>query len=187
MRFLKIEKLLLLEIIVSTVGLSQSIDSIKDISNSHYAQINSNSNLLLDTRPQDAYVFYHDSLIGNTPIFINSKFDELLLRKKSFYNLTVSLNEIKSGIPFQLVPKNVVEEESFFEKDLFKFLTAGIVVFGGVTAYFKLKADDKFESYELTGNSKMLDETRKYDLISGISFAVLQINFGLLLYYFLIE
>ena len=78
-------------------------------------------------------------------------------------------------------------EESFFEKDIFKVLTAGIVVLGGATAYFKIKADNKFEEFEFSGNGKLLDETRKYDLISGITFTALQINFGLLLYYFLIE
>ena len=77
--------------------------------------------------------------------------------------------------------------KSFYEKGLFKYLIGGLVVLGGTTAYFKLEADKKFEEYQLTGSNNLLDETRRYDLISGITFGALQINFGILLYYFLSE
>ena len=101
--------------------------------------------------------------------------------------MNILFDEIKPG---QIFPLNFVgfeKEKSFYEKDIFKILTAGIVVLGATTAYFKLEADNKFKEYENSGNNNLLDETRKYDLISGITFAALQINFGLLLYYFLIE
>jgi hypothetical protein len=80
-----------------------------------------------------------------------------------------------------------VEKVSFYERSLFKYLLAGIVVLGGTTAYFKLKADEKFDAYEITGDQELLDETERYDLISGITFTALQINFGVLIYFFLNE
>ena len=79
------------------------------------------------------------------------------------------------------------EEKNFFETDIFKILTAGIIVLGATTAYFKLEADAKYEEYQYSGNSELLDDIRKYDLISAITFTALQINFGLLLYFFLSE
>lgn len=142
---------------------------------------------LLNSYPQDAYVFFNDSLIGNTPIFVTKYFDKLLLKKDSYEDLQISFDEISNNKIFSLNFIGKQQETSFFEKDLFKVLTAGIVLLGGTTAYFKIKADNKFEQYQDTGENWYLQETRKFDLISGITFTALQINFGLLIYYFLIE
>jgi len=165
----------------STLILSGNLDSLKSDTQVPIKEV------LLNSSPQDAYVFYNDSLIGNTPLFVQSSFTKLTLRKSGYDNTHILFDDI---IPGKMVPMNYSgqeKEKSFFEKDIFKILTAGIVVLGGATAYFKIKADNKFEEYEFSGNSKLLDETRKYDLISGITFGALQINFGLLLYYFLSE
>jgi len=142
---------------------------------------------LLNSSPQDAYVFYKDSLIGNTPLFIQTGFRNLTLRKHGYDDISILSDNLTPGKIIMMNYNGQEKEKTFFQKDIFKILTAGIIVLGGTTAYFKLKADNKFEEYEFTGNSKLLDDTRKYDLISGISMAALQINFGLLLYYFLIE
>jgi hypothetical protein len=143
--------------------------------------------VLLNSSPQDAYVFYKDSLIGNTPLFVQSIFKNVTLRKNGYDDINILFSDITPGKIFSMNYNGQEKEKSFFEKDIFKILTAGIVVLGATTAYFKLKADNKFEEYEFSGNSRLLDETRKYDLISGITFTALQINFGFLLYYFLIE
>jgi hypothetical protein len=165
----------------STLLISNNLDSLKS------DLIIPEKEVLLNSSPQDAYVFYKDSLIGNTPLFVQKSFSKLTLRKSGYDDTTILFDNI---IPGKTVPMNFngqEKEKSFFEKDIFKILTAGIVVLGGTTAYFKLKADNKFEEYEFSGNGELLDDTRKYDLISGITFTALQINFGLLLYYFLIE
>ena len=143
--------------------------------------------VLLNSSPQDAYVFYNDSLIGNTPLFVQNSFRNLTLRKSGYDDINILFDDITPSKIFPMIYNGQEKEKSFFEKDIFKILTAGIIVLGGTTAYFKLKADNKFEEYEFSGNSNLLDDTRKYDLISGITFTALQINFGLLLYYFLTE
>ncbi|NWF90970.1 MAG: hypothetical protein HXY50_16105 [Ignavibacteriaceae bacterium] len=143
--------------------------------------------VLVNSVPQDAYVFLKDSLIGNTPLFVEPKIGMLTLKKNGYNDLAVLADEIRANELLKMNFIGLESEMSFFEKDIFKILTASIIVLGGTTAYFKLKADDKFEEYEFSGNGKLLDETRKYDLISGLTFTALQINFGLLLYYFLIE
>lgn len=146
-----------------------------------------NCESLLNTNPQDVYVFHNDSLIGNTPLFAEKKLKYLTLKKDGYEEKNITLDELSSGKIISLNFIGANKEKSFFDRDIFKILTAGIVVLGGATAYFKLKADNKFDEYQYTGQNKYLDETRKYDLISGVTFTALQINFGLLLYYFLIE
>ncbi len=139
----------------------------------------------LQTNPQDAYVYSNDSLIGHTPTFISANVNKVILKKPGYSDTEVGINH---GVKNQWVNLNFTgkpEQEIFVKKPLFKFLLAGIVTFGGITAYFKIKADNRFNNYQLTGNNKYLDETHKFDLISGISFGALQINFGLLLYYLL--
>jgi hypothetical protein len=145
------------------------------------------SNILLNSNPQDVYVFYQDSLIGNTPLFLPKTFSELTLKKNGFDSIVVFGNQLIPGKIFSLKSSNKPEELRFYERDIFKILTAGIVLLGGTTAYFKLKADNKFDEYQFSGDEELLSETRRYDLISGITFTALQLNFGLLLYYFLIE
>lgn len=164
-----------------TLLISNNIDTLKSDSQEMLKEV------LLNSSPQDAYVFYNDSLIGNTPLFVQSCFRNLVLRKSGHDDINILFDDITPGKIFPMNYNGQEKEKSFFEKDIFKMLTAGIVALGGTTAYFKLKADNKFEEYEFSGNSKLLDDTRKYDLISGITFTALQINFGLLLYYFLIE
>lgn len=143
--------------------------------------------IYLRTNPQDAAVLSNDSLIGYTPLHLTNNFSSLQLTKPGYESKFISLTDYDEDKPFTLDFIGKIKETSFYEQDLFKYLLAGIVVLGGTTAYFKLKADEKFEEYEITGDQKLLDQTENYDLISGITFTALQINFGVLIYFFLNE
>ena len=99
----------------------------------------------------------------------------------------MDLNEKLNNIKIDLKYTGENNGKKFYEKDIFKVLIAGIVVLGGSTAYFKLKADNRYETYQATGEQSYLDQTNKFDLISGISMGALQINFGILIYYFLTD
>lgn len=139
----------------------------------------------LQTNPQDVAVYNNDSLIGYTPLYLSFSNNNLQLRKSGYANKTISFVSFNSGKPISLNFIGETKEKSFYEKDMFKFLVAGIVVLGGTTAYFKLRADKRFDEYKITGEQELLDQTHKYDLISGITFTALQINFGALIYFFL--
>ena len=76
---------------------------------------------------------------------------------------------------------------SFFEGTLFKILVGSAVLLGASTAYIKLEADKKFDEYLITGDQKLLDQTNRLDVISGITFVATQINFGFILYLFLTD
>lgn len=144
------------------------------------------SDVLINSVPQDAYVFYQDSLLGFTPLKLNRNLNSIMLSKPGYYPRQVSLSEVGSS-PVKLDFAGFEKPEPFVSTSLFKFLTGSAVLLGAATAYFKLKADDKFDEYRFSGNKKYLDETNRFDTISGISLALFQINFGYIIYRFLAE
>lgn len=150
-----------------------------------YRRYQLNNHILLDTHPQNVYVFESDSLIGFTPLLIRNDFENLLLQKPNFTEREISISEVSAGYKPEL--KFVGEEKSlnFYESFLFKALVGTAIALGATTAYYKLEADKKFDEYKKTGDPTALDQTDKYDLISGITFVALQIDFGMILYFFL--
>lgn len=145
------------------------------------------SEILLDTDPQDVYVFENDSLIGFTPLYLSDDFGDLHLQKPGYLSRNINRDDLLHSSKLNLEFIGEEKGTSFFEKPLFKILVGTALALGATTAYFKLEADNKFEEYELTGNPDLLDKTDTYDIISGITFVGLQINFGLIIYLFLTD
>lgn len=146
---------------------------------------NFKAEVYLDTEPQDAYVYQDTALIGHTPLFIPLNTGSIILKKPGFEEKTVRVNELSRNEKVKLNFTGAKRGENFFEKNIFKILIGGIVAFGGVSAYYKLKADDNFDQYQFTGDQYYLNQTHKYDLISGITFGAVQVGFAFLIYYFL--
>ncbi len=125
--------------------------------------------------------------MARTPNFVNvNEFQTVSLRKnglsKSIHSKELSAyNTIPLDIPVK--EKN----EIFSESDWFKVLVGSASVFGAVSAYFKIKADNRYDDYLKSKDPKKLNEVNRFDLYSGIAFGLLQINFGYLIYKFLIE
>lgn len=145
------------------------------------------SEVYLNTEPQDVYVYQDSELIGHTPLFLPVNSQKVVLKKPGFEDRSLPPDELASGTKIILKFNGEPVNKSFFERNIFKILVGGIVALGGVTAYFKLKADNNFDKYLSSGDKYFLDQTNKYDLISGISFGALQISFGFLIYHFLSE
>jgi hypothetical protein len=141
----------------------------------------------LDSSPQDAYVFSGDTLLGNTPLFVSKSIYELKLSKPQFEDKVLTNKYLLSNITVDLKFIGNHKEESFFYSTTFHVLAGTALVLGAASAYYKLKADNAFDDYQFTGNKEKLDETEKYDIVSGITFTALQINFGYILYRFLTE
>lgn len=148
---------------------------------------NFRSKVLLDTDPQNVYVFENDSLIGFTPLLIPTNLEKLNLQKPNYLEKEIFHDEIYSlqKIKLDFIGKN--NEESFFEGTLFKVLVGSAVLLGASTAYIKLEADKKFDEYLITGDQALLDKTNQFDVISGVTFVAMQINFGLIIYLFLTD
>ncbi|MCL6495546.1 MAG: hypothetical protein K6T54_12305 [Ignavibacterium sp.] len=147
---------------------------------------NFTSGILLETIPSDVYVYSDETLIGFTPLKVPKNIQELKLSKPGYIEKKILLEDNSIQI-VKLDFNGKIKSEPFVNTTLFKVLTGSAIALGAVTAYFKLKADDKFDEYRFSGNKKFLDETNKYDTISGISLALFQINFGYIIYRFLAE
>ncbi len=143
------------------------------------------SEVYLDTEPQDVYVYEDSTLVGHTPMFLPVNDENLILKKEGYEQRIINLENLNTNEKIKLNFIGSLKDGNFFEKNAFKMLVAGIVALGGVSAYFKIKADKNFDNYESTGTKYYLDQTHKFDLISGISFGALQVGFGFLIYYFL--
>ncbi|MBK7229406.1 MAG: hypothetical protein IPH97_11215 [Ignavibacteriales bacterium] len=143
--------------------------------------------IYLDSSPQDAYVFENDSLLGNTPLFIGNFSNELKLTKPGYEDKIISNNQFIENNLVSLKFIGDKKEESFFYSTEFQILAGSALVLGGLSAYYKLKADDAFDDYQFTGDKAMLDKTNDFDVVSGVTFTALQINFGYILYRFLTE
>lgn len=143
--------------------------------------------ILLDSNPQNVYVKESDSLIGFTPLLLEANFQSLLLQKPDYEDQIITQQEIASGVKPELEFIGQLKGESFYESTLFKVLVGTAIALGATTAYYKLEADKSFDEYQITGNPASLDQTDKYDLISGITFVALQIDFGFILYLFLTD
>jgi hypothetical protein len=140
---------------------------------------------MLDSSPQDAYVYSNDTLIGHTPLLLSPEINSVTLKKDGYKEISHRLSGADHYEKVELIYTGREKKESFFESSAFKYLTGTLLVFGGITAYYKIQADKKFTDYQFTGSEELLKETRRFDTISGISFAAVQINFGLLLYFLL--
>jgi len=159
---------------------------IKDCSDLSFS-FNLNNKLLIDSSPQNVYVRESDSVIGYTPMLIDHDFQTLKLQKPGYEEKLVSQEQIAAGIKPDLQFIGQMKGESFYESTLFKLLIGTAIALGATTAYYKLEADKIFDEYQITGDPALLDQTDKYDLISGITFVALQIDFGLILYLFLTD
>lgn len=84
-------------------------------------------------------------------------------------------------------PRDREKNGSFFNSTTFKILIGTAALLGGLSAYFKIQADKKYDDYLSSRTQSILDEVHRLDTTSGISFGLLQINFGYLLYKFLTD
>lgn len=141
----------------------------------------------LRTEPSDVKVYRDSNYLGSTPLVINLNHERLLLKKTGYKGLILD-DSLKSRMSLiNLIPENLYKDRtSFLETTLPHILTGSLIVLGGISAYTKLKADRYYEQYSAFGYDNDLKNMRKYDLLSGISFGLLQINLAYLVYNFLI-
>jgi len=142
-------------------------------------------NIFFETEPADVIVISNNDTLGYTPMFINEKRNDFILQKENYYKKELPLIDKYSKIVLE--PISNTTTSSFFRSNKFKLLLGSLVTFGAAAAYYKSKADNSFSLYQDTGEAKYLKETEKLDLMSGISFGLLQINFGYLIYSILME
>lgn len=137
----------------------------------------------IDSNPSNAKVILNDSVIGYTPLSLSLNSQNIIIEKDNFKS--VFINPVKEINTVELEKFQLENNNSFLETYLFETLIGTAVALGATAAYYKIEADKKYDDYLKTRDKSLIDKTEKLDLISGISFSLLQINFGALIYLFL--
>jgi hypothetical protein len=143
--------------------------------------------ILVTSSPDDAIVYSDDAVIGYTPLSLLPDAYNLSLKKKYFKHFILKLDETKFNTNVELEFIGEIENEKFINTNWFKVLMGSAVALGATAAYFKLKADKNYDKYQETKDKMYLDKTNRQDIYSGIALGLLQINFGVLVYYFVFD
>lgn len=168
---------------------SEIIDTIKieGCNKKYFVNYNLHEKKFIDSSPQDAMVSLLGKVIGYTPTYVDlENYDSLEVIKEN-NKLVIHKNDLSKLSLIKLDYKPNVNNRSFSDSEWFKILIGSAAIFGTTAAYFKIKADKKYDEYLLTKDKNTLTEVNRLDLYSGIAFGLLQINFGYLIYKFLIE
>lgn len=149
------------------------------------------ANYHIISEPFGAEVVIDDSVVGITPCFISllNPPRAVLLRKPGFSSEEVLFTENTRRMYVVLSPQSGESETISYlvrestDADVPMYLTATATIISGVSAvYFKVKADNVYAEYRLTGNEALVRQVKHYDTISGISLAVSEISLGFLTY-----
>lgn len=162
---------------------------------------------VINSIPQNAAVYFNGSYTGNTPYrFLPQAIDSginVSVKMNNFVDYTFNIS--KSDLPFNktisLIPKNnkagvkdklVIENKNNFfntpRKPIPIFVSA-LVTAGGaaLSIVYKTLANKRYDEYLISGDRSKLDQTKKYDLISGVGLAAFQVGFTSLIYFLLIK
>ena len=180
LRIIEDEKIWGAREIIDSVYLSTS-DSV--ISRSYFFK----DRIVVTSSPNDAVVYNDDEIIGYTPLSLLPDAYNLSLNKKYFKPYNLDLDDTKSKTNIELEFIGEMENEKFINTNWFKILMGSAVALGATAAYFKLKADKNYDKYQETKDTIYLDKTNRQDIYSGIALGLLQINFGVLVYYFVFD
>lgn len=155
---------------------------------------NLRSQYFITSSPFGAEVVLGDSLIGTTPLVTSLRLDQqsIVVRKTGYEPSTfqISGGNIIS-IPLKRLWTNEDGGETYFrdlngnsEKPLGLYIAGAATVVSGVAAaYFKVKADGRYQQYLTTGDRTLLSRTNDLDTAAGIAIAATQVGLGLFTYF----
>jgi hypothetical protein len=162
---------------------------------------------VINSIPQNAAVYFNGSYTGNTPYrFLPQAVDsgiDVTVKMNNFvdYSFHVNKSELPYNKTISLIPKNknaglkeklVMENKNNFfntpRKPIPIFISA-LVSTGGaaLSIVYKTLANKRYDEYLFSGDRSKLDQTKKYDLISGVGLAAFQVGFTSLIYFLLIK
>jgi hypothetical protein len=156
---------------------------------------------IITSSPFDAEVVIGDSVIGKTPLAVNSEFlsyqsKSPSIRKLGYEPATLDLSSSRRGIlsvSLKQIWQNDNDHEGIFRPNngasshtlRLTLSAASTVLSGAAAAYFKIKADDRYQSYRDTGDPALLSQTHRLDTGAGIALLAAQISLGLFTYFVL--
>ena len=156
---------------------------------------------IINSTPQNADVYVNDELKGETPLrFIlkDSSEARVVIKLKGYLDYSFSLtgsNSLqrkditlisKSGTVKNFPVANENGIRYFNKPRKWGFIALGgvITAVSGIAAYYyNTLAIERNDDYYLTGNPDDLTQKSKYNLIGGVSVAVLQLGLATMLYF----
>lgn len=146
------------------------------------------------SEPYGALAAYRDSVIGTTPCVFTTRAPKgsVTLSKAGFDDL-VLMFDTSTVLLFGKFDGR--REDGYGRTSLYLeserpgnstplILTASGAVLAGVgAAWLKIRADNVYNDYRLTGDAKTLSEVRRLDALSAVSLVASQASLGLLIYF----
>jgi hypothetical protein len=155
---------------------------------------------IVNSQPFGAEVVLNDSLVGTTPCVLTLHREDpgqpMVVRKQGYEPFNTILGST-SGSLMDVSLKRVWnpsgELETVFREEMRTsgstarlYVTgAATIVAGTLAAYFKVKADDRYQSYLASRSPALLSETNRFDAAAAIALAATQISLGLFTYFIL--
>lgn len=162
----------------------------------------------INTTPQNAEVYLNSDYIGSTPVrFFNntidtSKTNTIVIKLIGYndYSYSFSVTDLPLYKNISLVSSNhMSNNNNIVMKDgsnlfatprqMAPIILSGAMVIGSsiTSVYYKRLANDRYDEYINTGDRAKLDQTKKYDIISGVALGALQVGLITFVYYLLIK
>ena len=150
-------------------------------------QYNFSPRLLLSSEPFGADVLLGDSLIGTTPLVIQAPDGrgKFRLRKEGYSD--ADIDRLSGGLiqmHMEWQPENT--EVNHGSDPLRLYLTGGATILSGAAAaYFKIKADSRYQMYAQSRDPSLHDQTRRLDTAAAVFLTLAEITLGLFSYFML--
>jgi len=173
------------------------IDTVKILEGEHKVlRYNLGSRYFIMSTPFGAEVLVGDSVIGTTPIVTSPSLslESIALRKPGYELTSMHLADYQDGvvsIPLKKIWQNDENGASYFKdydgrgpKPAGLYISGVATILGGVAAaYFKIKADDRYQQYLSTNNGSLLSQTNRLDTAAGIAIVATQLGLSLFTYF----
>jgi hypothetical protein len=173
------------------------IDTVKLLGGEHKAlRYSLGTRYFITSIPFGAEVLVSDSVIGTTPIVTSPplSLESITLRKAGYEPTSVRPAVNQGGIisiPLKKIWQNDENGWSYFkDNDGKSSKSAGLYIAGTATilsgvaaAYFKIKADDRYQQYLGSNNSSFLSQTNRLDTAAAIAIVATQVGLGLFTYF----
>ena len=153
---------------------------------------------LVQSDPFGADVYVGEKLIGSTPLVLHQQVDEIIvsLRKPGYSPATVRREDFSgqsilvkldplAGVTSgqEVVFRNGASKEDVLSPAIVACLSS--VAFGAASAYFKVRADNAYSEYLLSGDSETRSRVRRLDTAAGVLLVAAQAGLSVFTYFLL--
>jgi hypothetical protein len=156
--------------------------------------------LLVTSNPFGANVFLSDSLIGPTPLVLNTNADmtalKLSIRKQGYEPRVMNMSDNKRSVlavNLKKIWQSGADQDALFREshtngssNFRLYLTgATTILSGAAAAYFKVRADNRYRNYVRSRDPALLNETNRLDTAAAVALVATQLSLGLFTYFIL--